>query len=97
MQEQLVRMKIVLTTLGDDIYTIEVSDDIELENFKALCEIECGIPASEMMLILAGRPLHDDKLSLSSYGVNDGDIIIVQRIQGARGHRQPQQHRQQSI
>lgn len=78
-------MKLTITTLSDDIFTLEVSNDMELENVKALCEFECGIPAGEISLLWNGRPLHDDKKKLKEYGVVDGDILLMQRIQGARG------------
>lgn len=54
-------MKVTVTTLSDDIFTLEVGDDLELENFKALCELETGVPAHEMWLLLNGRPLHDNR------------------------------------
>lgn len=88
-------MRVSVTTLGDDIFTLEVSDDMELENFKALCELECNIPVSEMALLLNGRPLQDDRMSLEQYGVRDGDVLIVQRMQGARGRAQPAPQRSQ--
>ena len=75
-------MKVTVTTLSDDIFTIEVSEDIELENFKALCESECGIPAAEISLALNGRPLQDDKKQLKEYGIKDGEVILLQRLRG---------------
>ena len=35
-------MKISVTT-ESDIYPLEVADDLELENFKALCEVEVSL------------------------------------------------------
>lgn len=78
-------MKVTVTTLSDDIFTLEVGDDLELENFKALCELETGVPAHEMWLLLNGRPLHDNRMSLKAYGIRDGDVLLMQRIQGASG------------
>lgn len=37
-------MKITVTTLTELTFQLEVPDDLELENFKAFCEIESGIP-----------------------------------------------------
>ena len=81
-------MKLTITSLTDDIYNLEVSDDMELENVKALCEFECGIPAAEFQLLWNGRPLVDLKKKLTDYGVADGDMLMLQRIQGARGQNQ---------
>ncbi|XP_022124184.1 protein DDI1 homolog 2 [Pieris rapae] len=70
-------MKITVTTLKDDIFILDVSEDLELENFKAFCEIESGFPAKEINLNFNGKPLLDDKKSLKELGVNDGDIMIL--------------------
>ena len=75
----------MLTTLSDELFNIEVADDIDLLNFKALCEFECGIPATQIAILWNGRPLHDDKLKLKDYGIGDGEMLLIQRIQGARG------------
>ncbi|CAF4747120.1 unnamed protein product [Pieris macdunnoughi] len=70
-------MKITVTTLNDDIFILDVSEELELENFKAFCEIESGFPAKDISLNFNGKPLLDDKKSLKELGVNDGDIIIL--------------------
>ena len=87
-------MKLTVTTLDDHIYNLDVADDMELENFKAFCEIESGIPANAMTLLVNGRPLQDPKLKLKDYGVAEGDVILLQRIQstanvGSQGANQP--------
>lgn len=78
-------MRLTVTTLDDKIYNLDVSPDMELENFKALCEFEAGIPASQISLMHNGRPLHDNAMKLKDYGVTAGDMILLQRIQGAVG------------
>ena len=78
-------MRLTLTTLSDDVYQLEVSSDLEVENFKALCEVECGIPASEISLLHNGRPFYDDKKPLKDYGIADGDMLIIQQQRGAAG------------
>ncbi|XP_047524325.1 protein DDI1 homolog 2 [Pieris napi] len=70
-------MKITVTTLNDDIFILDVSEELELENFKAFCEIESGFPAKDISLNFNGKPLLDDKKTLKELGVNDGDIIIL--------------------
>ncbi|GAB1602153.1 protein DDI1 homolog 2-like [Argonauta hians] len=78
-------MQVTVTTLSDNVFTIEVSEDLELENFKALCEFETGIPAREIAILLNGRPLHDDKASLKSYGIGHNDILLLQHLRGVTG------------
>lgn len=54
-------MKITVTTMTDYIFVLDVSEDLELENFKAFCEVESGFPSSEIAIAFNGRPLTDDK------------------------------------
>lgn len=78
-------MKITVATLADYIFVLDVSEDLELENFKAFCEVESGFPASEIIIVYNGRPLMDDKKSLKHYGVHDGEVLVLQHIMLA-GH-----------
>jgi len=78
-------MRLTVTTLADEIFTFEVADDMELDSFRALCEIETGITAREIVVFWNGRPLHDDRLPLKDYGIRDGDVLLLQRVQGERG------------
>ncbi|ODM93314.1 Protein DDI1 2 [Orchesella cincta] len=83
-------MKVTVTTMADAIFSLDVSEDLELENFKAFCEVESGIPASQILVVLEGRPLTDDKKSLKELGIKDGDIVILQH------HRGPNQNQNQA-
>ena len=73
-------MKITVTTLSDDIFVLDVSEDLELENFKAFCEVESGYPAPEIVIAHNGMPLLDDKKSLKELGIRDGDVVILQHM-----------------
>lgn len=73
-------MKITVTTLSDQIFTLDVSEDLEIENFKALCEVESGIPSGEMGLLFNGVPMLDNKKSLKDYKVQEGDMVMMDRI-----------------
>ncbi|XP_069699339.1 protein DDI1 homolog 2 isoform X2 [Periplaneta americana] len=73
-------MKITVTTLSDDIFILDVSEDLELENFKAFCEVESGYPAPEIVIAHNGMPLLDDKKSLKDLGIRDGDVVILQHM-----------------
>ncbi|XP_058460567.1 protein DDI1 homolog 2 isoform X2 [Malaya genurostris] len=76
-------MRVTVTTMADYTFPLEVSDDMELENFKALCEIESGFPASEIVISLNGQPLLDDKKTVTELGIQDGDVIMLQHIMQA--------------
>ncbi|KAJ3656080.1 hypothetical protein Zmor_015182 [Zophobas morio] len=73
-------MKVTVTTLTDFIFVLDVSEDLELENFKAFCEVETGFPASEIVIAFNGMPLMDNKKSLKEHGIRDGDAVILQHM-----------------
>lgn len=73
-------MKVTVTTLTDFIFVLDVSEDLELENFKAFCEVETGFPATEIVIAFNGRPLMDNKMSMKDHGVQDGDAVCLQHM-----------------
>ncbi|XP_044268057.1 protein DDI1 homolog 2 [Tribolium madens] len=73
-------MKVTVTTLTDFIFVLDVSEDLELENFKAFCEVETGFPATEIVIAYNGMPLMDNKKSLKEHGIRDGDAVILQHM-----------------
>lgn len=72
-------MKVTVTTEDGSLFTLEVSGDIELENFQALCEFESGIPASQVVVMFEGTELKDAKKSLTDYGIKEGDVVLMRR------------------
>ncbi|GBP97897.1 Protein DDI1 homolog 2 [Eumeta japonica] len=79
-------MKVTVTTLTDEIFILDVSEDLELENFKAFCEIESGFRAREITLNFNGRPLLEDKKTLKELGVSDGDVVVlIHMLESAQG------------
>ncbi|XP_065087593.1 protein DDI1 homolog 2 isoform X2 [Ochlerotatus camptorhynchus] len=76
-------MRVTVTTPADYTFPLEVSDDMELENFKALCEIESGFPATEIVISKNGQPLLDDKKTLTQLGIKEGDVVMLQHIMQA--------------
>ncbi len=72
-------MRITVTTLSDDIFNLDVSEDLELENFKAFCEVESGIPSVEISLVFNGKILEDNSQSLKALGLKEGDVVVIQR------------------
>lgn len=79
-------MKITITTLTDYIFVLDVSEDLELENFKVFCEVESGFPAPEIVISFNGVLMSDEKKSLKDYGIVDGDVVVLQHmLQGLQG------------
>lgn len=70
-------MKLTITTLTDLVITLDVSSDIELENFKALCSLETNINVEKMSIFHDGKLLNDLHKPLSLYGIKDGDMLLV--------------------
>ncbi|XP_054857087.1 protein DDI1 homolog 2 isoform X2 [Eublepharis macularius] len=64
-------------------FSLQVDADFELQNFRALCELESGIPAAESQIVYAEVPLTDNHRSLASYGLKDGDVVILQQVENA--------------
>jgi DNA damage-inducible protein 1 len=73
-------MQVTVTTLSGDVFSIEVPDDLELENFKAFCEAESGVASKDMVILYNGKPLLDDKTSMKDYGVKNGDMVVMEKI-----------------
>ncbi|KAH8308481.1 hypothetical protein KR044_011980 [Drosophila immigrans] len=72
-------MKITVTTNDDKIFFLDVAEDLELENLKALCAMEIGTEVTQIMLLFNGRELNNDKQTLQQFGVRDGDCVVLQR------------------
>ena len=81
-------MRISVTTQSDDIFNLDVSEDLELENFKAFCEVESAIPASDIVLIHQGKILDDGAKNLKHYGLKEGDVVLIQRKSSAPARNQ---------
>uniref|UniRef100_A0A0V0GC73 Putative dna damage inducible protein n=1 Tax=Triatoma dimidiata TaxID=72491 RepID=A0A0V0GC73_TRIDM len=73
-------MKVTVTTLSDELFVLDVSEDLELENFKAFCEIESGLPARDILIVHEGKPLLENQMSMKRHGIKDGDVVILQHM-----------------
>lgn len=71
-------MRITVTTVTDYVFELDVHEELELENFKAFCEVESGFPSTEIVILFKGQPLVDDKKSLKDHGISDGDVVLLQ-------------------
>lgn len=77
-------MKLTITTLTDLIIHLDVSGDMELENFKALCSLETNIDSMNMSIFFNGKLLQESNKTLSFYGVQDGDMLLVKDGRGGQ-------------
>ena len=73
-------MKLTVSLQGDQIFNVDVSGDLELENFKALLEFESGIQSSQIVIFHNGVQLRDNKKTLNGYGIKNGDVLLMQRL-----------------
>lgn len=76
-------MQVTVTTLGGHVFPLDIPDDLELENFKAFCEAESGLPGKEIVILYNGKPLLDDKKAMKDYGLKDGDMVVLERVKKA--------------
>ncbi|XP_018606872.1 protein DDI1 homolog 2 isoform X1 [Scleropages formosus] len=63
-------------------FSLEVSPELELRDFTALCELESGIPAAEIQISYAEQPLQDPSRALGAYGLKDGDVVVLRQTEG---------------
>ncbi|XP_059807939.1 protein DDI1 homolog 2 isoform X3 [Hypanus sabinus] len=66
--------------LSEITFTLQVDGSLELETFRALCEMESNIPAAESQIIFAERPLTENHLTLKAYGLKDGDVLVLRQL-----------------
>ncbi|XP_045163407.1 protein DDI1 homolog 2-like isoform X2 [Mercenaria mercenaria] len=83
-------MHLTITTLDDHIMNVEVSEDLEIENLKAQCEFELGVPSANIVLTWEGRPLVEEKKTLKAYGIKNGDMLLLQQMRGQQQQAAPQ-------
>ncbi|WFD14778.1 DNA damage-inducible protein 1 [Malassezia arunalokei] len=69
-------MLTVLDKLGQSV-PLDVDTSIELENVKAILEAEFAIAPENQQILFMGRVLPDDKRTLASYGIKDGDLLVI--------------------
>ncbi|KAJ7998463.1 hypothetical protein DPEC_G00205200 [Dallia pectoralis] len=60
--------------------------ELDLRDFVALCELESGIPAVEIQITYAEQPLKDLTRAIGTYGLKDGDVVVLRQAE-----RRPQQ------
>ncbi|KAI8336444.1 ubiquitin-related domain-containing protein [Choanephora cucurbitarum] len=84
-------MLITVTTDGEQLYNLEIDNQMAIEDVKALLEAESGIPPNSQHLFFNGKELTEPKKTLEEYQVGPNEIIHLQQQQ-----QQPQQQQQTS-
>lgn len=69
-------MKITLTNEQGSMYNLEVSDDMDLGSFKALCEVETSIPSIQISIFFEGKELLDDSKPLNYFNIKDNEVLL---------------------
>ena len=72
-------MKIVLQSLKQIKYEVDITDYCSVLDLKKLVESKHGFDHSVLKLLHKGKILEDQKL-LSEYSVNDGTPIIIMNV-----------------
>ncbi|XP_043212059.1 protein DDI1 homolog 2-like isoform X1 [Amphibalanus amphitrite] len=70
-------MRLTITTVSGELFQLDVSEDLEVENLKAFVQVEANVPLEGMQLVHAGRRLTDDKQTLKQLGIADNDVLLV--------------------
>ncbi|KAI8068152.1 ubiquitin-related domain-containing protein [Gilbertella persicaria] len=74
-------MLITVTTDGDEMYNLEIDNQMAIEDVKALLEAESGIPPTSQRLYFNGKELTEAKKTLEEYQVSPNEIIHMQQQQ----------------
>lgn len=70
---------------SETTFALDVSPELELRDFLALCELESGIPAREIQISYAEQPLQDPTRALGNYGLKDGDVVVLRQAESLLG------------
>lgn len=78
-------MKLTISSsLDGSVYPVEVADDMEIMNVKALLEAETGVPAEQMQLSHGATLLDDGSRTLADYGVAYDGLVQMKVVQPSR-------------
>uniref|UniRef100_A0A915JXS1 UBA domain-containing protein n=1 Tax=Romanomermis culicivorax TaxID=13658 RepID=A0A915JXS1_ROMCU len=76
-------MQLLVTTADDAVFNLDVSDEMNLEDFLALCRHESvflqRFSTSELSILFNGCTFHNMKQTLREIGLKSGDLLLVTR------------------
>ncbi len=78
LHRKLLEMKISVA-FEDNLYSLDISDDSEIEILKTLLEFESGLPPSDFAIYYNGVQMREMKKTLKYYGVKDGEVLVMTR------------------
>ena len=73
-------MRVTVTTMTGRIANLDVSEDLDLKNFKGLIEGDLKIPTDRILLIFDGQECRQDDKTLKDYGIKDGECVFIQEL-----------------
>jgi len=74
-------MIVTIVDITGNIVPIELDETSTIEDLKALIEVEMNIPFAQQVLLFDNKRLDDNKATLKTVNVKDGDMIQVQNNQ----------------
>ena len=75
-------MQITVTTEDGKVFPLDISNELTLQDLQALLELETGIAQHELLLVHTMSPMVEREKTLAGYGVEEGDVIMVSRVEG---------------
>ena len=75
-------MQITITSDTGRVFPLEVGNDLTIRDLQALVELETSIPLSELLMVHNMAPMIQVMKTVGQYGVEEGDIIVVSRVEG---------------
>ncbi|KAI8053067.1 ubiquitin-related domain-containing protein [Syncephalis plumigaleata] len=81
-------MPLTITTHDGQLYAVELELATTVENLQLVVEIESGVPVAEQRLIHHGQALSDPTKTLRELGIEQDDVIILERQSPASGQQQ---------
>ncbi|CAO3648814.1 unnamed protein product [Mucor fragilis] len=72
-------MLLTVTTDGEEMYNLDIDNQMAIEDVKALLEAESGVPPQSQHLFFSGKELNEAKKTLEEYGVGKNEIIHMQQ------------------
>ncbi|KAL9544672.1 hypothetical protein MBANPS3_007495 [Mucor bainieri] len=73
-------MLLTVTTDGEEMYNLDIDNQMAIEDLKALLEAESGVPPPSQHLFFSGKELNEAKKTLEEYGVGENEIIHMQQL-----------------
>ena len=74
-------MQITVSREEGGVFPLLVSAELALRDLRALLEAEMGVAGVDMLLVHNMAPMTVEDRALGDYGVQEGDVIVVSRLE----------------